>query len=92
MLHVNKLNIAKDLLFKLSEVRCRDSDNHCCMCFSLDEKLLCDLGISDMLWHVLQQQLLALFLWQIWLSAKLDWRLLQVWVRELHWFISGGTK
>ena len=62
------------------------------MCFSLDEKLLCDLGILDMLWHVLQQQLLALLLWQIWLSAKLDWRLLQVWVRELHWFISGGTK
>ena len=74
----------------MSGVRCRDSD---CMCFSLDEKLLCDLGISDMLWHVLQQQLLALFFWQIWLSAKLDWRLLHVWLRaELHWFVSGGTK
>ena len=92
MLHANKLNIAKNLLIKLSGVRCKDSDNFCCMCFSLDEKFLCDLGIYDMLWHVPQQQLLALFLWQIWLSAKLDWWLLQVCVRELLWFISGGTK
>ena len=63
------------------------------MCFSLDEKSLCDLGISDMLWHVLQQQLLALILWQIWLHAKLDWQPLQVWLRaELHWIFSGSTK
>ena len=63
------------------------------MCSSLDEKSLCDLGNSDMFWHVLQQQLLAFLLWQIWISAKLDWWLLQVRLRaELHWFVSRGTK